>query len=164
MKLPDSYLKARRALPVNEISFGVGGIKLFTADEIEEGQVGYRVTSDGKSLCSEEQGAWMPSWIAIGYETACGDPLFIETAEPSLPVLTAMHGEGTWEPMPVAISFEAFAESFRDFAKIAQHRNSPVELDANPLPEAERSAFLRRTRELNQEEFESSFWAVMTEG
>lgn len=164
MRVPDSYLKARQALGIDEIKFGAGGIRLFTADEIEKGQVGYRVTPDGKSLCSEVEGAWQPSWIAIGYETACGDPLFIETAEPSLPVLTAIHGEGTWEPMPIALSFDAFAECVREFARIAQHRNNPVELDALPLPEAVRSAFLRRVDELNQGEFESDFWAVMTEG
>jgi hypothetical protein len=163
MKLPDNYVKARQTLPLSEISFGVGGIKLLTAEEMEEGQVGYRVTPNGKSLCSEEEGAWQPSWVVIGYETSCGDPLFIDTAEAKLPVLSAMQGEGTWEAMPVASSFTAFVESFREFEGIARGRRNPVELDANPLSEAERSAFLSRVDELNQGEAESSFWAVVTE-
>jgi hypothetical protein len=164
VKVPDRFIKMRQAIPVSEISYGVGGIKLFSADEIEDGQMGYGVALDGASLSSDDEGAWQPSWIAIGFETACGDPLFIETADPALPVLTAMHGEGAWKSTPVAISFEAFAQLFREFAALAKGRSNPVELDGHPLSQEERTAFLHRVDELNEKEFESSFWAVLTEG
>jgi len=50
--------------------------------------------------------------------------------------------------MAVAISFNAFAESFREFTRIAKDRSNPLELDANPLSEVERKVFLRRVNEL----------------
>jgi hypothetical protein len=79
MNLPPRYNEVRAALPADEVAFGCGGIKLFGADELEQGQVGYAVASDGKSLCSHNHGAWRQNWTVIGYETACGDPLFIDT-------------------------------------------------------------------------------------
>jgi hypothetical protein len=164
VKVPESYSTVLEAMPVNEVSYGVGGIKLFSAAELEQGQLGYGVAPDGKSLCSGEDGAWQPTWIAIGYETACGDPLFIETDEPTLPVLTAIHGEGYWEPMPVAISFDAFVRQINDFARIAKGRSNPVELDDNPLPDTERDSFLERVDEMNERQFDSSFWAVLLDG
>lgn len=164
MILPDSYIRVRRAILIDEVSYGSGGIKLFGPDDIDECQVGYSVAPDGKSLCSHGAGSWQSSWIAIGHETACGDPLFIESADPALPVLTALHGEGKWEPMPVAISLNAFAQLFSEFARIAKGRSTPVELDHNPLSEAERDAFLRRVDQSNESQFESRFWAVMLEG
>jgi hypothetical protein len=163
MNLPPRYNEVRVALPAGEVAFGCGGIKLFGATEIEQGQVGYSVASDGKSLCSGTRGAWQPSWTVIGYETACGDPLFIDTDDAALPVLTAIHGEGAWEPQPVAISIDAFVQSLQEFARISEGRNNPVERDNNPLPEAERDKFLRRVEELNLMRFKSDFWAVLLE-
>src|SRR5262249_16007758 len=58
-----------------EVSFRCGGIKLLNLAELEDGQIGYSVTPDGKSLCSGEAGAWDPNWLVIGHETACGDPI-----------------------------------------------------------------------------------------
>jgi hypothetical protein len=67
--------------------------------------------------------------------------------------------------MPVALSFEAFAKCFREFSRIAAGRSNPVELEANPLLDSERNAFLRRVDELNEKEFDPAFWEVMlTEG
>jgi hypothetical protein len=114
-------------------------------------------------LCSRNRGAWQPSWTVIGYETACGDPLFIDTADSALPVLTAIHGEGAWEPQPVAISIDAFVQSLEEFARISVGRDNPVESDNNPLPEAERDKFLRRVEELNGMQFKSDFWGVLLE-
>jgi len=101
MKLPDRYNEVRESLPSTEVSFGCGGIKLFSLAEIENGQLGYSVAPDGRSLCSGETGAWQPNWVVIGYETACGDPLFIDIRGAALPVFTAIHGEGAWEPVQV---------------------------------------------------------------
>jgi hypothetical protein len=159
MNRPPRYDEVRAALPVDEIAYGCGGIKLFSAAEIEHGQVGYSVAPDGKSLCSLDRGAWRPNWTVIGYETACGDPLFIDTDDSGLPVLTAIHGEGSWKPQPVAISLDAFVRSLEEFARISEGRSNPVERDNNPLSDADRASFLRRVAELNGAQFESDFWA-----
>ncbi|MGO9862331.1 MAG: hypothetical protein ACLPLR_01865 [Terriglobales bacterium] len=163
MNLPPRYHEARAALRVEEVTYGCGGIKLFGAADIEQGQVGYSVAPDGKSLCSGNHGAWRPNWIVIGYETACGDPLFIDTDDAALPVLTAIHGEGAWEPQPVAISIDAFVRSLEEFARISEGRKNPVERGNNPLSEAERDKFLRRVEELNGMQFKSDFWAALLE-
>jgi hypothetical protein len=164
MNLPPRYNEGRAALPVDEVAYGCGGIKLFGADEIEQRQVGYSVAPDGKSLCSRDRGAWRPNWTVIGYETACGDPLFIDTDDSALPVLTAIHGEGSWEPQPVANSFDAFVRSLEEFARISEGRGNPVERDNKPLSDADRDSFLRRVAELNGPQFEPDFWAVLLEG
>jgi len=163
MNLPSRYREVRAALPVDEVAYGCGGIKLFGAAEIEHGQVGYSVARDGKSLCSRDLGAWRPNWTVIGYETACGDPLFIDTDDSALPVLTAVHGEGAWEPQAVAISIDAFARLLEEFARISEGRSNPVERDNNPLSDAQRGTFLRRVAELNGTQFETEFWTVLLE-
>ena len=163
MELPSDYIRVRQLISVSEVSYGIGGIKLFNTEEIEEGQVGYSVAPDGRSLCGDGAGEWQPGWIAVGYETACGDPLFIETTDRSLPVFTAVHGEGSWQPKSVAISFDAFASCLREFAKLANGRANPVELENNPLPESDRNAFFERIAELNGRGFDPAFWALMVE-
>jgi hypothetical protein len=163
MIVPSSYNRMRAMLPVDEVSYGCGGIRLFSDGELQEAQVGYSVAPDGTSLCSGEDGAWQPRWVVIGYETACGDPLFIDTADPALPVLRAMHGEGAWEPEPVAISVEAFASSLKEFALISRGRSNPVEREDNPLPDAARREFLSRVAELNERRIEPDFWAAILE-
>ena len=163
MNLPPRYSEVRAGLQMNEVSYGCGGIRLFGPAEIEQGQVGYCVAPDGKSLCDPDNGGWRQNWTVIGYETACGDPIFIDTDDSALPVLTAVHGEGAWEPQPVAISIEAFARSFEEFARVSQGRSNPVDRDSNPLPGNEREAYLRRVAELNQKQFAPDFWAVLLE-
>ena len=163
MNLPPRYNQVRAALKLGEVSYGSGGIKLLGADEIERRQIGYSVAPDGKSLCSRAHGAWRSNWIVIGHETACGDPIFVDTDEPTLPVFTALHGESAWEPQPVAISIAVFARAFEELARTAKGRSNPLERENNPLSDSERDAFLRRVAELNDGQFEPDFWAALLE-
>ena len=157
MSIPTRYKDLRKTLP-DRMTFGCGGIELYPSQEIEANQVGYSVTPDGSSLCSGENGAWHSAWIVIGHETACGDPIFIDTGVAELPVCTAMHGEGAWEPNLIAISAEAFANCCREFSRIATGRGSPGELDRNPLSNEDRSRFLDQIAELNRGAAASQFW------
>lgn len=161
MKLPDRYNKLREHLPNDEVSYGIGGIKLFSAAELEDGQLGYSVAPDGSSLCSGEPGAWQPNWVVIGYETGLGDPLFLDTDLASLPVFTAMHGEGAWKPVSVATSVEAFGMCLEEFARISEGHSNPVECEANPVSDDERIVFLRRVAELNHVSNAPEFWDVL---
>ena len=115
MTIPTRYLALISSLPATEVGFGAGGIRLFTGAEMEEGQVGYSVAPRGLSLCGGPSGKWKPSWLVIGYETGVGDPVFVDISDPRLAVLTAMHGEGAWDPKPVAVSIEAFGKIFLEF-------------------------------------------------
>jgi hypothetical protein len=161
---PPLYAALRASLPNSEISFGCGGLHLYDMSEIEDAQVGYSIARDGTSLCGAEDGAWRPNWIVIGYETACGDPLFLETSNPALPVFTAVHGERAWAPVAVSISLEAFRASLKLFAGISVGRGNPVELNAKPLPDDERNDFLTQISALNNGEIKMDFWDVLLAG
>ena len=163
MNLPSRYAQFRAGLTVDNIGCGCGGIMLFPTAELEQNQVGYSVTPDGVSLCTGEAGAWESSWIVIGCETACGDPIFIDSADAQLPVFTAIHGEGDWEPELVATTIDAFAQSLVEFARIAKGRSNPVELEESPIPDKERTAFLTRVKQLNQGRIDPDFWALLIE-
>lgn len=82
--------------------------------------------------------------LVIGHEETTGDPLFVDLAEPTLPVYTAMHGTGDWQPERVAVSAAAFFRSLELVGEVAHGRGSPAEREQNPLRDDERAAVLRR--------------------
>jgi hypothetical protein len=161
---PPLYAALRASLPSSKVSFGCGGLQLFDLSEIEGAQVGYSIARDGTALCNEGDGAWRPNWIVIGYETACGDPLFVDISDPALPVFTATHGAGPWAPVAVSISWEAFLASLKVFAEISVSRGNPVELNAKPLSDDERNKFLADIFALNNSEITMDFWDVLLAG
>lgn len=142
VEVPTAYRDLVAALPSLNLSFGSGGIKLFTVSEIQEGQIGYSVDRDGRSLCGNAPGDWRLLWLTIGYDTGLGDPILIDSSKPSLPVFTAIRGDGSWNPMQIAVSLEAFCKIFLEFARIAKGRESPTGAESNPLTVAEIESFL----------------------
>lgn len=70
--------------------------RIFNLDDLEEGQVGYSIDSDGNSLVSNEEGSWKDEWIVIGRETLCGDPIIVDINEVEFPIFKLMHGMGEW--------------------------------------------------------------------
>jgi len=149
------------ALPAKEVSFGAGGLRIYSESEIENAQIGYSVTSEGESLCGNEQGDWQSTWLVIGEETGTGDPIFIDTADQSPAVFTAIHGEGDWSPDRISVSIDAFTNILREFASIAAGRSNPVEAENNPLADGEKEAFLSRVAEINGEKSAAEFWEAM---
>lgn len=101
IRAPERYLSQRAALEYDEVSYGVGGIALYRADELDSAQLGCSVDTTGRSLVGDDPGSWSSDWIVIGNETACGDPIFLSVAAP-YSVFTAMHGQGEWTPDLVA--------------------------------------------------------------
>ncbi|WML48459.1 hypothetical protein RCG23_25035 [Neobacillus sp. PS3-34] len=84
---------------------------LFLRDEFEQGQLGYRVDEDGNSLTGKNEGDWKENWYVIGYDEDLGDPIIIDINNKDYPVMTAMHGEGDWEPEVIYSSLKEFLES-----------------------------------------------------
>jgi len=74
-----------------------------------------------------------------------------------------MHGDGSWDPVPVAISLRVFAKCLEEFARISKGRTFPVELENNPVTDEERGVFLARIAELNNNQLEPDFWGVLLE-
>jgi hypothetical protein len=82
-------------------------VELYAPAELEAGQVGYSVDVEGRSLIGGD-GGWRAEWVVIGIETLLGDPIFVDVTTPQLPVFTAMHGMGKWDPELIADSLEQF--------------------------------------------------------
>jgi hypothetical protein len=81
--------------------------EICSVDDLDDQQVGYSVTAHGQLLI-DEHGGWRERWLVIGSEELTGDPVFVDLGDYELPVLTAMHGAGTWEPRKLATSLASF--------------------------------------------------------
>ncbi|PGT97987.1 thiamine transporter [Bacillus cereus] len=82
-----------------DIELGTYEIYVFSENELEKGQIGYRYDKHKSSLISEENGRWQEGWIVIGYETDMGDPVFVNTDDDAYPVYTAERGTETLQPI-----------------------------------------------------------------
>ncbi len=84
-------------------------IHLFSRDEIEEGQLGYSLDDKGNSLVGNTEGDWKETWYVIGFDEDLGDPIFVDITNENYPIMTAMHGEGEWDP-EVMFSLKEFLD------------------------------------------------------
>lgn len=139
---------------VIDISFGYNEINFFKADSLEEEQVGYSFDTNGKSLITGQEGDWQKEWIAIATDQM-GDPFIVDTSCTNLKVLSAAHGEGTWEPFIVADNLDNFKSIISILNKLSKNRTSPVDLDKNPITKKERQNSLR---EIEQHNPDSELW------
>jgi hypothetical protein len=161
MLIPQEYPAWLQSLGFTEISFGYTGIKLLLPEEFEAGQTGYSISSDNQSLCSGEDGAWKPEWLVIGFDTLIGDPIILDTSNST--IMSAMHGEGVWEPFSIADGLPAFAFALNAIKKSSVGRENPVALESNPLPEAERKKIVQSIADANGEEINLEFWELILE-
>jgi hypothetical protein len=160
---PGWYISWRATFPFESVEYGIGGVALFRPNDVSQAQVGFAVASDGESFVGTGPGDWRPEWVAIGYDMACGDPIFASQETPH-PVFTAMHGEGAWEPKRVSPSLDVFRECLTVFQRFATGRNTQLDLDANPPTPEEQAQFLQNIRTLTQGDPEAlGFWAVQVE-
>lgn len=139
------YLKIRNAIELDEISYGYRTFALFSESEIDEEQKGYSTDA----LTGEILSDWKDNWLVIGREDLVGDPLFVDLQAEELPVYTAAHGEGNWNPILVSNSFSGFIESLLEVQKVSNGRINPVELENNPLPEVIREQVLNKISKLS---------------
>src|SRR5512139_4289849 len=96
---------------ITEVYFGSEGFRIYTPEELEKAQLGYSKHPDGKDLTGQDEGDWKKEWIVIGRDTNLGDPYFTDTSQAHLPVYTAMHGTGSWEPYIVSPCLHSFLSS-----------------------------------------------------
>jgi len=163
MNVPPEYAAWINSLGFTELSLGYSGLKIFAVDELYANQIGYSRSVHGKSLCDGQPGSWQPEWIVIGYETAEGDPIILDTSAADLQIKTALHGEGSWDPFPIARSLSTFGEALKAIKAAAVGREDPVSLDDNPLSEEEGEAILESIRKANGDEINMEFWGLLLE-
>ena len=132
-------------------------VQIHSANEIQEAQIGYSVDPDGNSLVTNEEGSWKENWLVIGYEDLCGDPIFVDTQTDGWLVYTAMHGAGSWNPILISSSIESFAKALEMISELGKGRETPVELERNPLPSGERDEALKEIQRENPEA-DMGFW------
>jgi hypothetical protein len=144
----------------SRVSLGQSSVLLWHPSELVKRQVGYSTSRDGSSLSGDGDGDWRRNWLAIGIEGECGDPLFIDTAVPDYPVYTAWHGEGRWDPKPIAVSLAGLREALLTVAKAAKERETPVALEQNPISPQERLVVLEEIQRHNPG-INLYFWALM---
>jgi hypothetical protein len=124
-------------------------ITIHTLGEIQQGQIGYRIAPDGRSLVGP--GAWEQQWMVIGHDDLCGDPIFVDVTKPELPVFTASHGQGLWEAELIAQSAASFFESL----------NAAEEVQSGRLS---RESGLSKIAGLNHgKHVDLEFWSVLME-
>lgn len=92
---------------IEEEDMGILSIQLFTREDFEEGQLGYRVDEEGNSLISNSIGDWKESWFVIGYNQDLGDPIIVDLDNKGYPIMTAMPG-GDWNPQVLFHKLEEF--------------------------------------------------------
>lgn len=98
------YIKIRNSVELDEISYGYRTLILFSESEIDEEQKGYSSNAITGELLSD----WNNNWMVIGCEDLAGDPVFVDLQVEKLPVYTAAHGEGSWNPILVATEMVKF--------------------------------------------------------
>jgi len=161
--VPTKFIEIHGSLPEKTINFGCGGLELYEVDELPQKQIGYSVSKSGESFCGNSEGDWKPSWIVIGHELTCGDPIILDTSSPDLPVLTDAHGNGSWQPQTIATSVDAFAACFNRFIDVSTGRSNPVEREAHPVTDGERNDFLAHIAKYNGTDSPPEFWDVLLE-
>jgi hypothetical protein len=144
------YIEIRNRHRVEKVSLGYRTVTLFPSSELEGAQLGYSIGDSGERYSGENEGDWKDGWFVIGYEDLCGDPIFVDLNAQDLPVFTAAHGEGDWKPVEIVSSFEGFVKALSEIEHVSDGRHNPVQLEHNPLSDAERKRVLDRIAELNR--------------
>ena len=135
-----------RSFPVRSVTFRFRTLHVVDANGLDGAQLGYSRGPDGEDLAGDLPGDWQATWVVIGHEDQCGDPLFVDTSDSELPVFTAPHGEGAWRPQMIAESLGQFSKALRYLKAVTQGRETPLEFANNPVDDVD--AVLEKLGEL----------------
>ncbi|MFL5742600.1 MAG: hypothetical protein ACJ75B_20420 [Flavisolibacter sp.] len=136
------------------LSLGCNEINFIQADSLDEEQIGYSIDQYGNSLVTGQDGDWHEEWLVIGADQL-GDPIIVDVSSTKLTILSAAHGEGSWEPFVIADSLDAFKNIISILGNVSKERTNPVDMKKNPLTDKERQEALRRIEQQNPE---SEIW------
>lgn len=141
---------------LKEVYFGANGFSIANESSINDLQLGYSIHSDGTDLAGSNEGDWQKGWIVIGTDTEVGDPFFVDTNEPSLPVYTAMHGMGEWSVELVSTSLPSFLESLYYLSGLSKQEFALIDPDENTITDTkELSAIEKKLHEISGEK---NYW------
>ncbi len=132
---------------VSDISLGYEEIAFIDPENFDEGQIGYRIDPSGNSLISDE--GWKEQWFVIACDSL-GDPILIDVSYPALPVMSAAHGEGTWEPVIIADTLNNFQTIIRNLSSLAKNRTNPYDIEKSTISKVERKKFIAEIKNQNK--------------
>lgn len=141
-----------------KVSVGYMTVHLFKSARLKAEQLGYSRDPEGRDLTGKKDGDWRASWIVVGYEDMCGDPVFVDLAAEAFPVFTAAHGMGAWDPTLIADSFDGFVAALGKVQELSSGREHPVALAQNPLTSKELKRLAKALRVCCGEEAGLEFW------
>ena len=97
---------------INDVEIGVSKIHLYTKDEIEEAQIGYRIDNKGNEIDE-----WIgDDYIIIGNDSCCGDPIITDVSDDKLPVYSMFHDD--WETLQkITNDFEQYISILKKINK-----------------------------------------------
>jgi hypothetical protein len=146
----------------SDVSIGYSEINFFPADRLDEVQIGYSIDTNNNSLITGQEGGWKEEWLVIGADGMLGDPIFVDMSSKKLQVLTAAHGEGEWEAIPIADTLDSFIDIILDLKKISVNRTTPVDLEENPISDTEMKQFIKKVKK-NNPGSDIDYWVVFLE-
>src|SRR5512139_2763338 len=146
---------------ITEVYFGCDGFRIYTPEELEKAQVGYSRHPDGTDLTGEAEGDWKREWVVIGYDTNLGDPYFVDTSSEQLPVYTAMHGMGAWQPNSVSPGTESFLSSLKYLRVQSTQDDSLIEPTSSTITDRRQLKSLER--EMSSLNAGHEFWGSFFE-
>jgi hypothetical protein len=147
---------------VEPISLGYSEISFFKPIDLEKEQIGYNVHPNGSSLTSTKRGDWKAGWIAIGCD-GMGDPIIADIGTDDIAILTAMHGEGTWEPIVIADRLTNLDEIIKLLKVVSYRRTTGDEMHVNPISGVELETILDKIKTMNKKS-EMEYWEAFLEG
>jgi hypothetical protein len=149
-------------IPARTISVGFSSFSFVEDQDLKSAQVGYSVDDQGNDLTGTPPERWSKDWVVIGCDGLVGDPIFVNSADPLYPVFNSAHGEGAWDPIPIADNFRSFCLTMRLLLDMSRNRDNPVAYEANPLSETEKQGILTKISLLNPQ-CELEFWRIWLE-
>lgn len=138
--------RVKQRLPSGECAyyFGSAGFALESRGTFDEAQLGYRVHPDGSDLTGDDSGDWKSTWYVIGRDTTVGDPFFVDLSSDDLPVYTAMHGTGRWDPDQVSDTFAGFLSSLQFLQDKCNQDSDLLDPDENTIRDEEELEAIHR--------------------
>lgn len=146
---------------ITVVYFGSDGFRIYTPEELDNAQLGYSRHPDGTVLTGQNEGDWKSEWIVIGNDTNLGDPYFVDTSNEKLPVFTAVHGAGAWEPSIVSPALLSFLRSLEYLRTQSTQEDSLVEPDGSTI--TDRGRIKNLENEMNNLNAENEFWGAFFE-
>jgi len=98
---------------INDVEVGLSIIHLYSKEEFDDAQIGYRVTKKGDKITE-----WIgDNYYVIGNDSCCGDPIIVDISDEKLPVYSMFHDD--WSMLDkITESYEQYLDILKEISKM----------------------------------------------